>query len=456
MNKMLSKILCVLIALIFTFSFAACGNAEKTAAPTTSETAVTSVESTAAAAESTPVEPKAEEAVTLKIFTQYSLPEEKGPYDYAVAEMKKEMPNVTLDLEIQPQDGDAKLKTLAAAGDLPDILQVTKSTRDLFVSSNNLAQLDQYIKDTKIEDRILPAYKFLLYSDDGHSYAIPRTSMPTHLMYVNKDLFATNNIKIPTNYDEFLASIKAFKAKGIVPMSLFAKETWPGIMLLEDFATRYDAGGLAAIDTKKATFNSDAYKKASAQVEECVKAGMLAKGCFTTDYDTAFNEFTSGKSAYFVNGAWALGPIGEKMGDKVDFLDYPLADTATVEATKLNRPGGGFDGGYSVSANSKYKDVAGKFTALFSLQVANGRVVKAQEAYPLTTDGVQPEKPYPAIALKYVELSKQFKSTTRFPWGIDAEAYVALGDNTAKLLTGSYPADKFIADTDKALKDIYK
>ena len=144
------------------------------------------------------------------------------------------------------------------------------------------------------------------------------------------------------------------------------------------------------------------------------------------------------------------------MGDKVDFLDYPLADTATVEAGKLNMAGGGFDGGYSVSANSRYKDVAGRFTALFALQVANGRVVKAQEAYPLTTDGVQPEKPYPAIALKYVDLSKQFKSTTRFPWGINAEAYVVLGDNTAKLLTGSYPADKFIADTDKALEDIYK
>ncbi len=441
-----SKVLCMAITLVLTSQLAAC-SAEKPAAATGSQT-------TAAVSEAATTE--AVENITLSIFTQYSLPEEKGPYDYALAEMKKAMPNITLELEIQPQDNDAKLKTLAAAGTLPDILQVTKSTRDLFTKSNNLLQLDQYIKDTKIEDRILPAYKFLLYSDDGHSYAIPRTSMPTHVMYVNKELFIQNSIKIPENYDEFLASVKAFKAKGIVPMSLFAKETWPGIMLLEDFATRYDADGLAAIDTKKATINSEAYKKAAAQVEECVKAGLLAKGAFTTDYDTAFNEFTSGKSAYFINGAWALGPIGEKMGDKVDFLDYPLADTATVEAARLNRPGGGFDGGYSVSANSKYKDIAGKYTALFALQVANGRVVKAQEAYPLTTDGVQPEKPYPAIALKYVEMSKQFKSTTRFPWGIDSRAYVALGDNVAKLLTGGYPPDKFIADTDKALKDIYK
>lgn len=453
MDKALNRILCAVLALVLTGAIAACGSAP---ADTTATEPSASSSATDTAADTKAAEVKTEEQVTLRIFTQYSLPEEKGPYDYAAEEMKKVMPNVSLKLEIQPQDGDAKLKTLAASGDLPDILQVTKSTRDLFAKSNNLLQLDQYITDNNVEARILPAYKFLLYSDDKHSYAIPRTSMPTHLMYINKELFLQNNIKIPTNYDEFLASIKAFKAKGIVPMSIFAKETWPGIMLLEDFATRYDAGGLAAIDTGKTKISSDAYVKASKQVEECVKAGMIAKGAFTIDYDTAFNEFTSGKSAYFINGAWALGPIGEKMGDKVDYIDYPLADTATVEAGKLNRAGGGFDGGYSVSANTKHKDIAGKFTALFALQVANGRVVKAQEAYPLTTDDVKPEKPYPAIALKYVEQSKQFTATTRFPWGIEAKAYVVLGDNVAKLLTGGYPADKFIADTDKALQDIYK
>lgn len=453
MNKTSRKVLCVVLALVLTFALAACGTTATTAQTTKAETvAATDATTKAATTEAAVVE----ERIKLSIFTQYSLPEEKGPYDYAMAEMAKVMPNVDIDLQIQPQDGDAKLKILAASGELPDILQVTKSTRDLFAKSNNLLQLDQFIADNGIEERILPAYKFLLYSEDGHSYAIPRTAMPTHVLYVNKELFSQNGITIPTNYDEFLASVKGFKAKGILPMSIFAKEAWPGVMLLEDFATRYDAGGLAAIDTGKASINSDAYKKAATQVVECVKAGMLADGAFTMDYDTAFNEFISGKSAYFINGAWALGPIGEAMGDKVDILDFPLADAATVEASKMNRPGGGFDGGYSVSANSANKDVAGKFAALFALQVANGRVVKAQEAYPLTTDGVQPEKPYPAIALKYVELSKGFQSTTRFPWGVNAQASVILGDNVAKLLTGDYAVEKFIEDTDAALQDAYK
>ena len=456
MNRNVYKLFCVILIIMFTVSMTACGNESKAVTPSASDSAGTTVQNT--------TEPSTEgtsavqeEKVKLKIFSQYSLPEEKQPFDYAKEQVAKVMPNVELDLDIEPQDDNAKLKTLAASGSLPDIIRVTAGVVDLFKKSNNLLLLDDYVKELKIEDRIRPAYKGLLWDSDNHCYAVPRTASPTYIMYYNKELFTQNNIKVPTNYDEFLASIKAFNSKGVMPVSLFAKEAWPGVMLFDAFATRYDAGGLMkVVNDRKGRITEDAYKKAATQVLECVKAGMLSKSAFTTDYDTAFNQFTSGKCAYFFNGAWALGPIGDKLGDKVDYLDFPLADTATVEASKYNRPGGGFDGGYSVSANTQYKDIAAKYACLFALETANGRVIKASEAYPLTTDDVQPEKPYPAIALKYAEESKNYKSTTRFPWGLNEKGNVILGENVAKLLTGSYPVDKFIEDTDKALEDALK
>ncbi len=448
MSKRLCRILCMVIAIVFTLSLVACGNTAKQAEPAKTDTA---------AADTKKDEPQKEEKIKLRIFSQYSLPEEKQPFDYAKEQVAKVMPNVELELDIEPQDDNAKLKTLAASGDLPDIIRVTAGIVDLFKKSNNIIQLDPYVNELKIEDRIRPAYKGLLWDADKHCYAVPRTASPTYVMYYNKELFEQNNVKVPTNYDEFLASIKAFSAKGVTPLSIFAKEAWPGVMIFDAFATRYDAGGLMKIvNDRKGSITEDAYKKAATQIAECVKAGMISKSAFNTDYDTAFNQFTSGKSAYLFNGAWALGPIGDKLGDKVDYLDFPLADATTVEASKLNRPGGGFDGGYSVSANSKNKDIAAKYCALFAIETANGRVIKASEAYPLTIDDVKPEKPYPAIALKYAEESKNYKSTTRFPWGLNEKANVVLGENVAKLLTGGYPVDKFIADTDKALQDALK
>ncbi len=395
--------------------------------------------------------------VKLKIFTQYTIDvDEKQPHDYAYARVKKLMPNVDLDIDVQPQDDSNKLKIYAASGNLPDIIQVTQGIVDLLRLSGNLLVLDDYVRQTRIEDRIIPNYRGLLWADDGHSYAVPRTAPSTHLLYYNKELFQRNGIQVPKDYRKFIGIVKTFKAKGIIPLALFAKESWPGVMLYEDFVTRYDPQGLMKLSQGKGSITEEAYKKAAKQLEESINAGLLPNSAFTTDYDTAFNEFTNGKAAMFINGSWALGPLSDKMGEKVDFMDFPFADAEAVQDTAMNRPGGGFDGGYSVSANTKYKDIAGRFTCLFALEIANGRVVKAGMPNPLTTDGVVPEKGYSAMSIKYIQQSKNFNSTTVFPWALNSKLAVIMGDSTAKLLTGGYSADRFIEDSDKAIKDALK
>lgn len=391
--------------------------------------------------------------IRLKIFTQYSMDvDEKQPFDYAYAKMRAIQPEVELDIDIEPQDDSSKLKIYAASGTLPDIIQVTPSVIDLFRKSNNLLELDEFVKDTGIESRISPAYRNLLWSDDGHCYAVPRTAPSTHLLFYNKALFIKNGVKIPADYTEFLLAVKKFNSMGITPLALFAKETWPGVMLFEDFVTRYEPKGLTKINEGKGSLYEKAYLKAAEQLAECVDAGLLSQNAFTTDYAAAFEEFTGEKAAMFVNGCWALGPLADKLGDKIDYMDFPLADGDTVQATLVNRPGGGFDGGYSVTANTKYKDIAGKYTCLFSLEIANGRVVKAGAPNPLTLDGVKPERGYPAVSMKYMEQSKYFKTTTVFPWALNSKVSVIFGDNCAKLLTGGYPVEKFISDTDRDIK----
>ncbi len=441
-----SKICFLIVVIILILFLTGCGLQSKAAANNT-------------AAQSLKQEEISHQAgrIKLRIFTQYTIEvDEKQPYDYAYAQLKKVMPEVELELDIQPQDDSSKLKIYAASGNLPDIIQVTAGVMDLFKATSNIIALDQYVKETKIEDRILPFYKNLLWADDGHCYAVPRTAPSTHLLFYNRELFENNKIKVPAEYNEFLSAVKTFKAKGITPLALFAMETWPGVMLYEDFITRYEPQGLIRINNGEGSLTEEPYVRAAYQLQECVNAGLLAKKAFITDYETAFHEFTSGEAAMLINGSWALGPLGTIMGDKVDYLDFPLADYYTVQATTMNRPGGGFDGGYSVSANTKYKDIAGKYTCLFSMEIANGRVIKAGMPNPLTNDGAKPDKPYPAISQKYAEQVKNFKTTTIFPWALNSKIGVILGDNCAKLLTGDYPVEPFIADSDKEIKDVLR
>lgn len=69
------------------------------------------------------------------------------------------------------------------------------------------------------KDKLIPSVvENQLKYTDGHIYAFPRTGPAVDLLFFNKKVFEQNGVKIPTNYPELLAAVKAFNAKGIVPV----------------------------------------------------------------------------------------------------------------------------------------------------------------------------------------------------------------------------------------------
>lgn len=120
-------------------------------------------------------ETKTEDAkpVKLRIYSQYADDDTKLPYDYAVAELKKEMPNVELELEVQAQDDGQKLKTYAATGNLPDIFQAGLDIITTFKKSGNILELDAYVDELGYKDKMFPSTMNTLVAEDGHTYAFP-------------------------------------------------------------------------------------------------------------------------------------------------------------------------------------------------------------------------------------------------------------------------------------------
>ena len=127
----MKKMAVTLVSLLAATSLAACGTTN-----TPKETGATAPAATASAT-AAPVKADAK-PVKLRIYAQYADEDTKTPYDYAVAELKKEMPNVELELDIQAQDDGQKLKTYAATGNLPDIFQAGLDIIDTFKKSNNI------------------------------------------------------------------------------------------------------------------------------------------------------------------------------------------------------------------------------------------------------------------------------------------------------------------------------
>ncbi|MGF7049874.1 raffinose/stachyose/melibiose transport system substrate-binding protein [Paenibacillus sp. DS2015] len=390
------------------------------------------------------------ETVKLKFYAQYS-GQEKAVYDAARDSMKKIMPEVEVEFEVAAQDDEQKIKTYAAAGTLPDIFFASSGLIETLKKSDNLMLLDDAIKENNIEGLLNETSKPMLWNKDGHSYSVPNVGQWAGVMYYNKELFEQHNVKVPTNYTEYLEAVKVFAATDIVPLALFAKEKWPGLLLLDMAIVGSEPAGLQKLDQGEGSFSDMAYEQGARKLSELTAAGLLSKNTFNTTYDDGVAQFTSGKAAMFLNGAWTMGSIESEMGDKLGLLYTPLVDADKVEEAKWNISGGGFNQGFAVSANSKHKEITAKYAALFSLEFAKQRIIQIGDPNPILVEEITPTAGFTAIQKQYAQDSTNFKTMTTFAWGYEnAKFKTALEDNAQKLLAGQ-SADEFIKETNKAL-----
>jgi len=441
--KKFKTIFSVFLMLLLVLSLAACGSDDN--------------DSTAADSGSTPAasDGASKEPVKLKIYTQYSGGDAALSLDYAMAEMKKIMPEVELKIDVEAQDDNQKIKALAAAGNLPDIFKVTPDLLELFKKDGNLAQLDKYIDEYNIEEKLVPSAAALLRDNEGHVWTMINVGPWASSIFYNKEIFQQNGITPPGNIDEMLAAIKVLKSKDIIPLAIHSKEKWPAVQLFDMIVTREEPMGVQKIDFKKGSITEEVYKKAAQKVIDLVKAGLISKDAFNTNYDQANALFDTGKAAMMINGAWGMSDYGaaDKLGDKADLLYYPFADAGKEEQCKWTMSGGGFNQGFSVSAKSKQLDIASRYTVQMGLKFAEGRVIKVADPNPIMKNPPAPEKGYNTIQKRYVADSANFQTMTCFPWGITNTTFkTAIEDNCQSLLTGDMTVDEFISNIDNALK----
>lgn len=443
MYNRIKKIIPVVVVLAMMATLTACASApEPTQVPT--ETATEAP----ASAQPTPA------PVSLRLYAAYTSDDDKAVYDYAKAAADELFPNVTITLEIDPQDDHQKLKTEAASGNLPDIFPLTSDLTDLFKKGNCMVPLNEYLDQQSLLDILTPAAASLLNDADGNIYSIPMQFSLTELVYINKDLFSQYSVKIPQNYDELMTAVQTFKDNNITPLSLFAKEKWPGVQLFDMIATRTEPAGYQKLQSGEAKITDAVYLDAAQKIYDLVNAGLVSSDCFTMSYDAALADFESGKSAFLIDGNWDLKAIGDKMGDSVDYL-YPsiFGDATTAVSSQWSLSGGsGPLPGYAVASTCEDIPTAVNYMTEFALKMAEARAVKLGQMNTVLKTCPPPETPYNALQQKFADDSANFGTMSYFDWDItDQKLKVALEDNCQALLTGSLEPADFISNVEKGL-----
>ncbi|URJ45547.3 extracellular solute-binding protein [Paenibacillus polymyxa] len=309
--------------------------------------------------------------IKLKVYAQHFDADTTKPFDYAVEELKKDMPNVEIELDPAVQDGYQKLKTYAATGNMPDIYFTDWPTLQTLAKSKNVEVLDNYETTAKFKENLNPGVESRLVAPDNHVYAYPDTGIEFQLIYYNKSIFEKAGIETPIKtIDQMGEAAKKLKAAGYVPMSIFAKEKWITTAFYNGLVTREQPQGFGALDQKGVKALPEAFVTAAQQMKQLQQAGLFDANATNTNYDQASSLFYQGKAAMFVNGQWEIYSSQEKLGDQVDWMYWPAKDEATYEKSKYFIDGAGSPQGYAVSSSSENKETAVKVAAFLATKSA--------------------------------------------------------------------------------------
>ncbi len=116
-------------------------------------------------------------------------------------------------------DLHAKVVAALQAGEAPHMAQAYGNNIIIYMDSDQVVQLDEYIFDKNhgVEDweDILEGYRIENSSyPDGHFYSLP-CNKSTEVLYYNKTFFEANNLSVPTTWEELKdVSMKASEVLG--------------------------------------------------------------------------------------------------------------------------------------------------------------------------------------------------------------------------------------------------
>lgn len=443
----MKKILSTLLCLVFVFTFIASGCGSSTAADQQASSAASSDN-----ASSKPSDTTAAKAGEQTVVQYWDTVNDADPNDYMnqwtkdnIDLFQQQNPNIKIQFT-NTANGDQylnKISTEMAANNAPDVFMTWVAGRlEPFVKAGRLLPLDDIINgDANLKDVINPG-NLTPTTFNGKVYAIPN-ELAGETVFYNKAIFQKYSLQVPKTWDELLNVIKVLKQNGVVPFALANKDPWPGtipFMAIFDRINGPEEIKKTTVD-KQAVFNTDAYKKSAEYFAQLVKAGAFADNFNSLDGNEGTTMFKNGKAAMDFNGTWNIPGYVQGLGDNLgtfNWVDMPDGKGSSNDDWLLLQ-----NHAFSIGANTKVKDAAGKFLAfIFS---KDRQKVLAEKGYVVASKNIpfDESKLNPAAA----QIAKSLASAKNpiLIWD------VLLGNNIGKELNLSTQAILGGADIQKTL-----
>ncbi|GHH25613.1 extracellular solute-binding protein [Streptomyces lanatus] len=215
-----------------------------------------------------------------------------------------------------------KIKTAIGAGQAPTIIWGWGGgTLRTYVEAGQVEDLTSWFDEhSEVKKRLFPS-SFGAATVDGKIYAMPCETVQPIILYYNKKVFEQVGVKPPKSWDDIMALVPRFNAKGIAPFSLGGQSRWTNMMWLEFLFDRIGGPEVfqAIIEGEKNAWSNPDAITALAKVQELVKADGFVKGFSSITADSNADQalLYTGRAAMMLHGAWSYGIQQADGGDFV-------------------------------------------------------------------------------------------------------------------------------------------
>ncbi len=200
---------------------------------------------------------------------------------------------------------------------------------------------------------------------DGKVYEINLGRVVYSGIFYNKDMFAANNIAVPTTWSELVAACATLKAADIPCMTAGGKDGWPifvGAYGLIGAEFPDQAAYAEGLWTGKIKYNDekslDMWTKMQIYAHD-----MMEDGASGIANDAAPGRFASGAVGMLPGGIWMAPAIDAAEPEfQWGYIPFPGSDNADDNKAWFGK----YDQGWSIAANTPHKEEALTYITEFS------------------------------------------------------------------------------------------
>ncbi|MFH9176651.1 extracellular solute-binding protein [Streptomyces albogriseolus] len=255
----------------------------------------------------------------------------------AVDAFNKAHPDTQIeDTTFQNDAYKTKIKTAIGAGQAPTVIWGWGGgTLRAYAEAGQVEDLTPWFDENpEVKKGLFPS-SFGAATVDGKIYAMPCETVQPIVLYYNKRVFDQVKVEPPETWDDIMALVPKFNAKGIAPFALGGQSRWTNMMWLEFLFDRIGGPEVfqAAIEGEKNAWSHPDALKALTALQDLVKADGFVKGFSSITADSNADQalLYTGRAAMMLHGAWSYGIQQADGGDFVSsdslgFMTFPAVE----------------------------------------------------------------------------------------------------------------------------------